>query len=95
LADIPNRITEFAEGEDVVVYPNPVNGQKFTVNLSKFGNLQHVDLHLFDLLGRLQPTEVKQNGAIFELIVKDKIINSVCFLVIKTDGKTITKKLIF
>lgn len=95
LADIPNRITEFAEGEEIVVYPNPVNGQKFTVNLSKFVNLQHVDLQLFDLLGRLQPTEVKQKGAIFELTTKDLIQNKVCFLVVKTDGKTITKKLIF
>jgi hypothetical protein len=90
----PNDISEISLNEGIEVYPNPVNGQKFSVLLKGFGNYGNCNFKLFDTLGQSRSMEVKQTGELSELTIKSPIQNGVYFLVLKTDGKTFTKKLV-
>jgi alpha-L-fucosidase 2 len=95
LADIPDGIKEFDSAKNIVVYPNPVDGQKITVDFSDFINPSDCDIQLFDILGRPKSLEIKQKNSLCELEIKDKLQSGIYFLVIKAGEETVTKKLIF
>ena len=92
---VTTSVQNLEESEKIEVFPNPINGQNFTVNLSGISGGEKAQIEFFDILGRMKSIDLKQNNTSYTISVKNPLEKGIYLLLIKIGGKTITKKLVF
>ncbi len=88
-------IENIRESEKIEVFPNPINGKNFTVNLSGISGGEDAQIEFINVLGRMTSIDIKQINSSYNISVKDAMAKGIYFLLVKIHGKTISKKLIF
>lgn len=87
-------IKELNQFENIDIYPNPINGQEFSVNFTTDINFKKYDFKLFDIYGRNIPLEVKSNGSSFDFSLENQLQSGIYLFSGNIDGKTLIRKLI-
>ncbi|SIT24628.1 Por secretion system C-terminal sorting domain-containing protein [Chryseobacterium ureilyticum] len=76
--------------QQLKIYPNPVNNGRFTIESDIKGNVEY---EIFDLSGKLIKPSEKLKSGINDVII-GQVGTGVYVVKIKTDGKTISKKVV-
>jgi hypothetical protein len=81
--------------QDILVYPNPVNGSSFYVELPENFTTEKPKFQLFDGLGRSKNIEIKGGSNCYQIAVSENIQPGIYFLVVNDGKDVLEKKVIF
>lgn len=80
--------------QGIDIFPNPIDGDILSIDLSSIERLDNVDIKISDLMGQVIYRNTIQNQEHLEISTKDLLKGSVIVVSILSEGKSFTKKVL-